>query len=272
MYMRALGLIVALLLVVPLAAADKKYEFKPSDVQALLADMKKVSGVEPAPAADEATLFRDAADGTLDKFNIAEAALLASGVTDASKRKAHLAQLDRIETEAKKAVDEAKSPREKGERLLKFLHAGPMSGGYESGKTTLADVLDTRKFNCVSSTVLYNIIAERLGLETRAIESPGVGTAGHVFAVLRVDGMLTDRQAPRTPRLNPQGTRGRPYGVGFDPKKDHRRFMDPRQTVAVIYYNRGVVLGEAGKSHEAIEMSLRALLLDPTNSSAAKNI
>src|SRR5262249_55616311 len=148
---------------------------------------------------DERALFEDARDGKFEKHSFGEACLIASGVTDAAKRKEYLTKLEKIEAEARKAIESAKTPAEKGERPLKFLHTGPMKGGYQAKQTDLHTLLDTGKFNCVSSAVLYNVIGRKLGLDLVAVEVPE-----HVFSMLRDGDKKIDVETTNAKGFNPK--------------------------------------------------------------------
>ncbi len=254
-----------LILVASAAGEDKtRLAVAPRDGFTLLAELKKVSGVEPTLSAAEAALFADTADGKLHKFSAAEAALIASGATDPAKRRSYLEKIDAIADEAKTALAGAKTPRDRGEQLLQFLHKGPMAGGYDADATTLVDILENKKFNCVSSALLYNLIGARLGLDLRAIEIPGI--FGHVFSVLRADGKLIDVETTNEQGFNIEGKRERPDGVSYDPKKqnDGKREVDLLQLIAIVYSNRGVYAGHKEQRHQAAFLHLCAACLDAT--------
>jgi tetratricopeptide (TPR) repeat protein len=246
------------------APAKGTYPFAltPDQAYEKLAALEPASGRKLALTREEAHLFADARDGTLDSVSFADACLIASGVTDREKRQAYRDKLDEIEAAARKAVEGTRTVPEAAEQLLKFLHAGPMAKGYEAHQTDLHTILDTGKYNCVSSAALYNVIGRRLGLELRAVEIPG-----HVFSVL-CDG---DK------RIDVETTNAR----GFDPAdKDksakerhagHRREVGETGLAAIVAYNHGVELSNAKRFQEAALANVRALALDSTNPSAAKN-
>ncbi len=260
----------ALILVAGFASAGKPtpakgtypFELAPDKAFEKLAGLDKVSGKKITLTRDEAKLFADARDGTLDTVAFGDACLIASGVTDREKRRAYSEKLDEIETAARKAIDGSRTVPESAERLLRFLHAGPMANGYEAHQTDLHTILDTGKYNCVSSAALYNVIGRRLGIELRAVEIPE-----HVFSVL-CDG---DK------RIDIETTNAE----GFDParkeksKKErhagHRREVGETGLASVVAYNHGVELSKEKRFHEAALANVRALALDPTNSSAAQN-
>ena len=159
------------------------YAFKEAPAKALdvLARLKSSTALNLSISADELALLGDVKDGHFTKWSFDEAALLASGVRDASQRKQYMKQLEALEREARKATSGASRPIEKGAKLLAFLHdtKGPMAKGYVARQTDLSTVLEQRTFNCVSSATLYALLGRRLGLDVRAIEVPE-----HAFAIL----------------------------------------------------------------------------------------
>src|SRR6201999_408485 len=102
--------------------------------------------------------------------------LTVSNITDEPSRERYTAKLDKIADEARQAVADATTDDEKADLLAKFLFKGPLHGGFEDGQVNFRKLLDRGKFNCVSSTVLYDVISHRMGLKTRAVTIPS-----HVF-------------------------------------------------------------------------------------------
>jgi tetratricopeptide (TPR) repeat protein len=187
---------------------------------------------------------------------------MASGVTEPAARKTYLGRIDKIEADAKTGLTGAGTVREKAERLLRFLHAGPMKKGYRADQTDLHTLLDTGTFNCVSSAALYNVIGRRLGLDLRAVEVPG-----HVFAVLVDGGRRIDVETTNQDGFDPDREKGKPG-------KRHpgtRREVGEAGLAAVIAYNHGVALAKARRFPAALAANLRALALDRDNPSAAAN-
>lgn len=271
---RALMLALALLGLPGLGLAqnktDKSYPFAVLPVKALdrLGELEKVSGQKITISQDERRLFADAADGKLDRWSFAEAALLASGITEAPRRQAYLAKIDALEKEARTALDGAKTTAAKGEKLLKFLHAQTLAPkGYSALQTDVHVVLDTGKFNCVSSATLYNILAGRLGFKVRAMELPG--HHGHVFSVL-YDGDQSFPVETTTPHgFNPGRDKSlrdhyKELGIPYLPemKSKDKREIDEFQLVAVTYANHAPALGKQQRFHEALAAALCACCLD----------
>jgi tetratricopeptide (TPR) repeat protein len=252
------------------------YGFKetPADAFRVLAKLKALSALELQITADETALFADVRDGRFSTWSMHEAALVASGVTDPARRKAYLARFDKLVEAARAATAKGKTADQKGQLLLAYLHAGPMAKGYVAAQTTLSGILDTGTFNCVSSAVLYNALALRLGLNARAVEVPD-----HAFSVVydqnRAMDVETTTKAGFNPARDPQAKRQLEKLTGFqyipDSNRDRRREVREAGLVAIIYYNRGVTALKEKHYHEALLHFFRAMSLDREFASAVKN-
>ena len=252
------------------------YAFAESPAKAfdVLARLEKTTSLKLAVSDDEKAMFAKAKAGRLTPVEFAEAALLASGVVDAGKRKKYLKRLDALEQQARAAVANARTPAAKGEALLKWLHKGPMSKGYVAHQTDLSVIFDTGTFNCVSSAALYNALALRLGLDVRAIEVPD-----HAFSILYDGTRHMDVETTNAKGFNPARDKAAiakfEQMTGFryipDAHRDQRREVEEAGLAAIIYYNHGVLLSEEKRYHEALVANFRAMSLDPEFGSAVKN-
>jgi tetratricopeptide (TPR) repeat protein len=252
------------------------YRFKESPAKAfdVLRRLQKLTTLNASISDDEAALFSDARDGKLHKWTFAEAALLASGVTRADQRRHYLDQLAEIEKEALAKVQAAKSPFEKSEGLLRYLHAGPMKKGYVSHQTDVATILDNGTFNCVSSATLYNIIARRLDLDARGVEVPN-----HAFSIVYDGADHADVETTTAGGFNPardqaaqeQFTKLTGFAYIPDNNRDQRREVGEIGLIAIAYYNHGVELTDKKRYHEALLAYFRSMSLDSEFDSAVKN-
>jgi HEAT repeat protein/tetratricopeptide (TPR) repeat protein len=253
-----------------------RYAFKESPARAIdvLARLKKLTALSITVSKDEADLFADAQDGKLDRWSFAEASLLASGVGDARRRKKYLERLTGLESGARKAVGDVKAPWARGEKLLRWLHGEALAKGYVSKQTDLPVVLDDRTFNCVSSAVLFNVLAGRLGLDARAIEVPD-----HAFSIVydgtRHADVETTTPQGFNPARDPETVKEFERRTGFvyipDSHRDRRREVRDIGLVAIVYYNHAVLLAHQRRWHDALGHFFRALSLDPQFPSAVKN-
>jgi tetratricopeptide (TPR) repeat protein len=254
---------------------QSQYAFKqtPAAAVEVLARLKTLSSLDVRISPDEAAMFADVRDGRFTRWSYAEAALLASGVTDPTARRLYLVRIDKLAAEARAATG-AGTPLQKGERLLNWLHGGPLDGGYEAEQTRLDVLLDTQRYNCVSSAVLYNVLGRRLGLDLRAVEVPD-----HAFSVLYDGASHADVETTTAGGFNPARDRAArdalKHKTGFtylpDSHRDQRRETGEAGLIAVIYYNRGVALTREKRYHEALLSYFRAMHLDPEFASAVKN-
>jgi tetratricopeptide (TPR) repeat protein len=233
----------------------------------------------------EERLFADAADGRLDEFTPLGAALVAGGVDKAD-------ELRRYEQKAKSLAKELRRdlegdspifaetkigtvpPREQVEAIFSFMHRRVLCGGYDLAATDLRRTLDEGRFNCVSSTVLFNYFAGELGLKCRGLEMPS-------HAMSRV--LLSDRT------IDVETTCPRWFHLAGDPRRQaaaassvigaaaltdrtKAREVSPTQLAAMIYYNRGVDLLAEKRFAEAAAANTKSLRLDPANATARGNL
>jgi len=202
-----------------------------------------------------------------------EALLVASGVTTPEARARYVDRLAKIIAGAKQRTRAGVHP---GDALMRYLHATAMTAGYHLESTTLSETLDTGRFNCVSSTALYYVVGNALGLEMRIISIPGAYLAGHACLDL-VDG-------DRIYELEPTGSEGFDWGtkmkqpgvvsLSFTPDRKSGHEVDALGLAAVIYANRCVDATRAKPPQRPLAVSLaaRALMCDERNKAVANNL
>ena len=242
----------------------------------MLARLKSSRALNLSISADELALLGDVKDGHFTKWSFDEAALLASGVRDASQRRQYMKQLDALERRSPQGNQRSQQPGRKGAKLLAFLHdtKGPMAKGYVARQTDLSTVLEQRTFNCVSSATLYALLGRRLGLDVRAIEVPE-----HAFAILYDGTRHADVETTTASGFDPARDAASQQQfhakTGFhyipDSNRDQRREVSEAGLVAIIYYNHGVGLTEQKRHYEALLAYFRAMSLDREFDSAVKN-
>lgn len=255
-----------------------QYPFNTSPTKALdvLASLRVSESIEVGLDPAESQLFEDTADGTLHNMSFAEASLLSSGVFDAAKRAQYLKQLDDIESSARNELRGARTPFEKGQRLLTWLHRkdGPLSAGYVARQTDLSVLLDTKTYNCVSSATIYNILGRRLGLDLRAIEVPD-----HAFSILYDGTKHADVETTTASGFNPArdelGRKAFEERTGFryipDSHRGERREVNAAGLIAITYYNHAVTLAKEKQHNRALLAYFRAMSMDPEFASAVNN-
>jgi hypothetical protein len=127
----------------------------------------------PTITSDEMAMFQSLHSGQTGKYTFAEESLIASGVSNAAKRKEYLAKIDQIVAAAKREADKQKRIDFKANAICSSLLAGPMKGRYDENAFSLGELLDTGHYSCVSSCAMFVIVAHGVGLDVGAVVQPG---------------------------------------------------------------------------------------------------
>ena len=250
------------------------YEFgtSPAEALALIQSLRAFDPEVFALDPGEEALFRDATEGAFSVDAFETMALHASGVTSKTDREGYRARIDTLEAALRGAIDLSAPADAKGAALLDWLHQTVLTNGYVEEQTDLDRVLDDGVFNCVSSAVIYVALAQRLGLDARAIEVPD-----HAFAIL-YDGADHSDVETTTPRgFDPRRDKVAEFealtGFTYIPQsnKSKRREIGMRGLAALIYYNHGVEALREERFDDALLANFRALSLDPEFASAVTN-
>ncbi len=208
----------------------------------------------PSAAAARLTALQE----PLEADALLEAALDFSGARGSWSEEAE-ARVQALATEAAAGLERL-SPREKGERLLSMLHRRVFRQ-YDERQTRLDDLLATGRFNCVSSAVLYALLARSLGLEFRAVQ-----TADHAFIRLLAGAQGWDVETTNPYGFDPGSRReftdsfGRVTGYSYVPPGQYgrRRELGDKGLLALILYNRNAYDTEAGRYLEALQPAVDA--------------
>ncbi len=122
-------------------------------------------------------LAHDISDGELNDFSQIEAAFIISGADSNGRLQQGFAWFNELVTDiqAKNLIGYDRIPS--AEKLFLYLHTSWLKD-YQLKATTLFDILDRKEYNCVSATVLYNLLCDEVGLSTEAFETPT-----HVYTI-----------------------------------------------------------------------------------------
>ncbi len=186
-----------------------------------------------------------------------EAALEFSGARGAEREQAR-AQARSLQAAA--AGLGVGSAREAAERLLEMLHRRVFRR-YDERQTRLEELLATGRYNCVSSAVLYGLLARTLGLEFRAVQ-----TADHAFIRVLAGAEGWDVETTNPYGFDPGSRKdftdsfGRVTGYSYVPPGQYgrRREIGDKGLLSLILYNRNAELTAAGRYLEALQPALDA--------------
>lgn len=164
-------------------------------------------------------------------------------------------------------------PRRQAQMIFEYLHGNVLRGGYQDDCTDLAHTLAGGGYNCVGATVLFNSLADALGLSVHAVETPE-----HVYSVVTtpagpVEVEMTCRRWFEVIDDRDKRRAAVEQALG-QPALNHTsaRTLSPAALVALIYYNAGVDAIADERFAEAACYNLKALRFDPANRLARGNL
>ncbi|GAB4136034.1 MAG: hypothetical protein Kow0040_21880 [Thermogutta sp.] len=238
----------------------------------------------------ERRLFEDADDGRWDTLSLPEAAAVAAGVRDAAELQWLRRRMEFHVRNASRRIDAGASARQRLETVFRYLHEEILTGDYRLEATSPLEPLTRGRYNCVSATVWFCALAERLGLSAEPLQSPThaycrVDCQGRPVIVEATcaewfDLRRGDHGESRDSRLvgGTEGGENGPLisGPKFagkpDPYGDATRSLSPVALVGTVYYNRGVEAVLKKRFAEAVADNVKALFLDPGNRTARDNL
>ncbi len=242
----------------PFVAAPKL----PADERAFLDRIWKLqAGQAKSPAVADATLL--------------DAMLFASGATGEETLKKYRDQFAKLVASAKAAVADATTDRERGDKLLVFLHKGVMAKGYETHQSSVTAVFDTGTFNCVSSTAVYYLVGKKLGLTLTPISIPGGSfLAGHATVDLVDGGKRVQVEATNADGFDWEAKLSKPgtFTIGVTPDRKAGHDVDGLGVAAMIYSNRGTGTKDDADPLAGVRHCAAGLVLDPADASTLNNL
>jgi tetratricopeptide (TPR) repeat protein len=173
------------------------------------------------------------------------------------------------------APDLPEDPKSRGEYILRFIHRKYLKS-YSLSQTRMDTLLDTGRYNCVSSAVLYLIFASAGGLKTG-----GVAARDHAFITLQLKDENIDVETTNPHGFDPGNRRefqdefGRVTGFAYVPAKNYRdrTGINPLELISLILSNRITDLETRNRYAEAVPLGLNrmALLSGPGNTASSEH-
>ncbi|MDR3161082.1 MAG: hypothetical protein LBU28_05645 [Spirochaetaceae bacterium] len=203
------------------------------------------------------------ADGPYSWEEMAEVALWASGAEDEAIERS-MARIRSAAAELARSAALPENLRDRGEFLLSSLH-GSLLKTYSEFQTRLDELLNTGRYNCVSSSVIYMVLATSLGIEVR-----GVMTRDHAFVTVSAGDEVIDVETTNPYGFDPGSRKefhdnfGRLTGFAYVPARNYRArvSLSPLELISLILSNRIADLEARKRFGEAVPLALsRALLL-----------
>jgi hypothetical protein len=212
----------------------------------------------PLPSSQQLSTMRE----PLPVETIADAALEFSGASDAGAAGAKdklVGLLRRFRDEVAEVTEQAAL----AEKALLFLHKNLLTT-YAVLQTRVDTALETGVFNCVSSAVLYMIVAQSVGLSVS-----GVRTTDHAFCSVLVNGRQVDVETTNPDGFNPGAKKeftdsfGKVTGFRYVPPGNYgdRRPIGEKELLSLILYNRVSEYGDSRFFKDALQPAVSAYAL-----------
>lgn len=206
-----------------------------------------------------------------------DALIFASGVEEPKEVDQLRQKYRQLLSSSKESLKAYKAAPERAEKLLTFLHQGVMKQGYDLEKTTFAEIFETNKYNCVSSTAIYCILGRSHGLKLQPISVPGSQfQAGHATVDLVENGKRIQIEPTNADgydwdtKINQPGV----ISLNFGPARSSGHDVSYWHVPAMIYSNRGNGLKKEDGSGQLamIRCYVGALALAPDDDGATNNM
>lgn len=202
------------------------------------------------------------------KPDLAWGALISSGVTTQRDLDTYLAKLNTLYQQIEANIPAA-SELKKAEALFDCLWHKKPSRSERLGSYRLTEVLDAqldpkieKVGNCLGLTVLYHLLAQRLGLQVKAIHvEDAFGQGPHVFSILYTGKGTIDIEHILRNGLDFKGH--------FD--NPHRTVWGDVELIADIYHSTGNEHFNSDELEEAVQSYSKAIRLNPKYTKAYLN-
>lgn len=208
-----------------------------------------------------ATVIDDASDDRLDQHSLLDAGLILSGCDSLAIRGEHIRRLESLLPALEERIERAGAALARASAIHEFLHAELLTGEYRETSSELSALFEHGDYNCVSATVLYHHLCQRLDVPCEIVQ-----WKNHVACRVVGDGEsipveITCRDWFRAARKP----------TSFVRRADQGRALTEVQLLSLIAYNRGVEDLHGRAFRDSLQASYLALQLDPEHDAAWNN-
>lgn len=167
----------------------------------------------------------------------------------------------------------ANTVEEKADIILQLLHKNLLKR-YTGNDPRLSSVFKSGEYNCVSSTVIYNMLCDYFGIKSSAVVVPE-----HIFSNLNINGKNIDVETTVRYGFNPGLKRDirdefkKITGLVYVPiSTGQREYINNFQLISYLYSQIGNYLGAKKKLKESIIEFVNSLLIYSLNRSAIEGL
>jgi hypothetical protein len=217
-----------------------------------------VTELTPLPLSQQLSMMRE----PIPVEVILDASLGFSGASDAAAGSAK-DRLSGLLIKFRGEVADVSDQAVLAERTLTFLHKNLFTS-YSVVQTRVDTALETGVYNCVSSAVLYLILARSVGLSVG-----GVRTSDHAFCTVLVNGQQIDVETTNPFGFNPGAKKdftdsfGKLTGFSYVPPGNYRdrRAIGEKELLSLILYNRVSEYMDGRSFRDALQPAVSAFAL-----------
>lgn len=208
-------------------------------------------------------------DEPLDLNLLIRASLILSGVSEANLA-GYEEKMHRLAAGISLAAISPQDPYQAGEFILTYLHENLLDR-YSERQTRIDVLLSTGTFNCVSSAVVYLILARTVGITVS-----GVSTKDHAFCLVNTDEGAVDVETTTEHGFDPGRKKqfadsfGNITGYSYVPPGDYglRDLLGERELLSLILHNRISALEAQNRFAETVPLSVDRYTLAPNKDTA----
>ncbi len=224
----------------------------------------------------ERELLEDVRDGRLDRFDLIEAGLIASGATDPVLLSRYKRRFSHLQQHALLSIPYLMHTEQMAAELFHYLHRYVLRQ-FDTRPVTVINLLSDGRYNCITASWLYIALAQRYDLPATVIKTPmhayvrletrppipiemtvPVGGVDHAQTREQVIQTLLDAGLVDPSQIESHGADDL-----FLEYQRHQFPLEPVQILSVLFYNSALHAFERGDPHLAFRNALGAQLSHP---------
>ena len=198
-------------------------------------------------------------------------ALIASGV-EPQNYSFYASEIQRWKKEIEESLLNNYTQHQLAQAIGYYLHDNVYTA-YKLSSTTLKEIFETGYFNCLSGTILMNILLGSFGIETKSIVLPT-----HVYTFATLDNRPVEIENTIREGLsisndkNAQERFNKLTGFNYESTKQQKVVISSEETVGLLYSNRSYFNTKKKEYSQAFQNMLKAQVFLAQTSSEQRNL
>jgi hypothetical protein len=224
----------------------------------------------------EEIMIDDSHDNEFESYTLVEASLIAEGLTDSNYINEVTQKLNEIIKGIRSTPNFISlSETAKAKLALTYLHQN-LFRTYIETETSALEVLRSGRFNCVSSSIIYNYVVESLNIDSKGFIVPS-----HAFSVVYADGKNIEVQTTSPNGFSPSSALKEEFErlTGFDyvsineQNGENKVMVENPKLISVQYSNLAAFTAQRTRNYnKALSYAIKALMVYPEFKDAKTNM